>query len=146
MIHQLIFFLQQQVVLEAPLRHRRHFFPGKGILWIFILFFLFGEIGKSGFPGFILPVVIIWFVFSMLSGVLPKSRMRWEPPAQPRQDRPVQQPPAVRPAVREAPRPAPARSMAGIPSRCKACGGPANETTVEWAGIKAQCGFCGTGF
>lgn len=127
--------------------HRKRFFPGKGIFWLFILIFAFGGLGKSGFPGFLVPLFIFWFIGPYIfSAFKPPRKERFrrefarEP--RPRQETAAQAaPPRPEPA-----RAAPTRSLSNVPSSCRACGGPADETTVVWRGNRPVCGFCGTGF
>jgi len=54
------------------------------------------------------------------------------------------QPPA--PAASKSVAAPPVRSLDQVPPNCKACGGPATQTTVEWRGSRPVCGYCGSGF
>lgn len=126
------------------MRHRRRYFPGKGIFWIFILIFLFGGMGKSGFPGIFVPLMIFWFIGPLVFSATRQSKKRAFRPEPARATTPAAGP---RPQPKAASfRQMPVRSLEGIPAVCRSCGGPANETTVEWRGSRAVCGFCGTAF
>ncbi len=116
---------------------------------------MFGGFGKSGMGGFIVPMLIIWIGGSILFSAIGSTTSRKFEPRQriyPKREIRVVRPserPAVKPVAKAVATPAPqpqVRSLAGVPSTCKACGGPANETTVQWRGSKPYCGFCGTGF
>ena len=128
-----------------------HKFRGGGIFWIFALLFLFGKLGEAGLPGFVLLIIFFWVCVPWFFGV----GRRAANPHPRRKARPRIYPEEI--PVREA-RPAPApskahtklvetrrRDLSGLPAHCRACGGPADTTTVRWRGEYPVCGYCGSG-
>ena len=139
-------------------RHRRHFFP----FWIFFALFFFGFFGKSGAWAFLFPFFLIWLFGSMAWGLSSGARnwdeqrkrrdewmesripRHWQAPAQPQSAPrdPLSRDPLPRANV--TPLGQPLRSLAGLAPTCPACGGPTNQTTVEWHNSQPYCGYCGT--
>ncbi len=130
--------------------HRRGFFPIKGLFILFVLFSIFGGTGKSVFPGFFILLILFWIFVPAVGSAVNVGRRhrksaRFEPAREARRV-PAPAPPPIRVEQIQVRPAAQVRSLADLPSSCKACGGPVTETTVDWRGSRALCGYCGSGF
>jgi hypothetical protein len=138
------------------MRHRRYHRRRPGGSWIFWIFgslFVMAILGKAGVMPYIFPFVLFWFFGPMIWGVFgsPESKRRWRksrhrrpmPPLQirPAQSRSDRSTPSLQPAKAAAP---PLHGLDSLRSRCGACGGPVDGTTIDWRGQIAYCGYCGT--
>lgn len=146
------------VPLEVDMFHRRfrrkrRFFP----FWIFIILF-FVVMGKSSSWMWMLPFFLIW-VFGPMLWAISSGGNKWDhnsewesprDPIPPQWQTPPQNPdrstvfqtapPLATPDLPSRP----TRSTAGLPTTCPACGGPINNTTLDWRADAPHCGYCGT--